>query len=168
MSRRWLTAEDVRRAGSREIVVDANTVVTPQALEAAAAAGIVVRTGGGEAWSEPVPDRGPDAQGGQHRPPHLPEPAAEGVASAAIVTAVGKNRSGVLSEITGSVAEAGGNIHDVSQKVVAGYFHMVLVVELTPGTAFGDLKTHLECLGGPEDYAVRVMHERVFRFMHRV
>jgi len=23
-------------------------------------------------------------------------------------------------------------------------------------------------LGGPDDYVVRVMHERVFRFMHRI
>ena len=26
----------------------------------------------------------------------------------------------------------------------------------------------LQCLGGEDDYVVRVMHERVFRFMHRV
>ena len=30
------------------------------------------------------------------------------------------------------------------------------------------IKERLDCLGGPEDYAVNVMHERAFRFMHRV
>ena len=34
MSRRFLTAEDVRRAEGTEILVDESTVVTPQALEA--------------------------------------------------------------------------------------------------------------------------------------
>ena len=32
----------------------------------------------------------------------------------------------------------------------------------------GTLKGKLECLGGTDDYAVNVMHERAFRFMHRV
>ena len=33
---------------------------------------------------------------------------------------------------------------------------------------FAALKQCMECLGGPQDYVVRVMHERVFRFMHRI
>ena len=168
MPQRFLTAEDVRRAGGAEIVVAPSTVVTPQAQAAARAAGVEIRAEGG-AWSEPPPDRGPDADGAVHRVAHLPEPQSDPeLGTGAVVTAVGKNRPGVLSEITGAVADAGGNIHDVSQKVVEGYFHMVLVVELVPGRTFGDMKTCLECLGGPEDYAVRVMHERVFRFMHRI
>jgi predicted amino acid-binding ACT domain protein len=52
--------------------------------------------------------------------------------------------------------------------MIEGYFHMVLTVELSPGAVFGDVKQELECLGGPDDYIVRVMHERVFRFMHRI
>jgi len=35
MARKFLTAEDVRHAGASEIVVDAETIVTPQALAAA-------------------------------------------------------------------------------------------------------------------------------------
>ncbi|MCY3003654.1 MAG: hypothetical protein NTV21_17800, partial [Planctomycetota bacterium] len=56
----------------------------------------------------------------------------------------------------------------ISQKVVDGYFHILLMVELPPGSGFAQLKATLECMGGPDDYVVRVMHERVFRFMHRV
>jgi predicted amino acid-binding ACT domain protein len=52
--------------------------------------------------------------------------------------------------------------------MIEGYFHMVLTVELPAGTRFRDVQAALECLGGPEDYVVRVMHERVFRFMHRI
>jgi ACT domain-containing protein len=52
---------------------------------------------------------------------------------------------------------------------VDDYFHMVLVVELSAsGSGFKELKADLECLGGENDYVVRIMHERVFRFMHRV
>jgi ACT domain-containing protein len=168
VTRRFLTAEDVRRAGAGEIVVAEDTVVTPQALEAAELAGVVIRTGGGN-WKEPAPDRGPDAESVSARLPQMPEPRDNpALESAAIVTAVGKNRPGVLARITAKVAELGGNVNDVSQKVVEGYFHMILTVELGPGASFEAFKTELECLSSPEDFAVRVMNERIFRFMHRV
>jgi len=90
------------------------------------------------------------------------------IASTAIVTVVGRNRPGALAEITAAIASQQGNIHDVSQKVVEGFYHMILTVELPQGASFDDFKTQLECLGSPDDFAVRVMNDRVFRFMHRV
>lgn len=168
MARRFLTSEDVASAREALILVDETTIVTPQALEAAASLGIAIRTQSGE-WREPTPDRGPDAARAQAVLPHLPEPERDAsLDSTAIVTAVGKNRAGVLAEITGAIAAEGGNVHDVSQKVVEGFFHMILTVEVPAPRSFEALKTRLECLGSPEDFAVRVMHERVFRFMHRV
>ena len=175
MPARFLTAEDVRRAGSREIVVDAGTVVTPQALAAAHGAGIAIRTASGP-YEPPAPDRGPDAERGAERArralPGLPEPAPEqesGAGGAAVViTAVGKNRHGVLAEITTTINATGGNIESVSQRVVDGYFHLILIVQHEGPGSFGELKRCLECLGGPEDYVVHVMHERVYRFMHRI
>lgn len=168
MARRFLTAEDVRRAGAAEIVVDESTLVTPQALEAAEQAGIRIRTASGS-YREPAPDRGPDAERTRQTLPHLPEPEDQPeLSSSAIVTAVGKNRPGVLAAITARIAEQGGNVHDVSQKVLEGYFHMILTVELSDPTRFGPFKEALECMSAPDDFAVRVMNERIFRFMHRV
>ncbi len=170
MGKRFLTSEDVRRASGQggEILVDESTVVTPQALEAAESLGIRLATKSGE-YREPAPDRGPDATVAAQSPPHLPEPEEDPtLAVSAVVTAVGKNRPGVLAEITAAIAARGGNVHDVSQKVVEGFFHMILTVEFENGVNFEEFKTCLECMGGPEDYAVRVMNERVFRFMHRI
>ena len=167
MMRRFLTAEDVRRAGGGEILVDGETLVTPQALEAAREAGVTIRTAAGT-WTEPTPDRGPDAARAARVLPHLPEPEDNpSLASSAIVTAVGRNRPGVLAAITAAIADRGANVHDVSQKVVGGFYHMILTVELGDGS-FEDFKTGLECMSQPDDFAVRVMNERVFRFMHRV
>ncbi|MCC7012591.1 MAG: ACT domain-containing protein [Planctomycetes bacterium] len=167
---RFLTSEDVRRANSREIQVDEGTVVTPQALETARASGVTIRSGA-SSYVEPAPDRGPDAAQARRSLPHLPEPPPEGELASytgVVVTAAGKNRPGVLSEITAAVAQSKANILDISQKVIEGYFHVMLMVELPPGSGFAELKSTLECMGGPDDYIVRVMHERVFRFMHRV
>lgn len=171
MARRFLTAEDVRRMGGPSIEVDAETVVTPQALEAARAMGVSIQTGGGGAprpWTPPTPDRGPDAARALETLARLPEPAGGGSDNGVIVTVVGKNRPGVLAEITAHLAGAGCNIHKVSQEIVDGYFHLILTVELTGGASFEAIKNDLESLGGADDFVARAMHSRVFRFMHRI
>ena len=171
MPRRFITVEDVRRAGGAELSVDPDTVVTPQALEAAAAAGITIRSASGGAYVPPAPDRGPDAARASQHLPHLPEPASSTSmdgATGVVVTAVGRNRPGILAEITQALGERGASVADISQRTVDAYFHLVLTVELQAGAGFDDLKNHMQCLGGEDDYVVRVMHERVFRFMHRI
>ena len=168
MARRFLTAEDVRRSGSAEIVVDADTVVTPQAFEAARSAGVEIRGASGP-YVEPAPDRGPDAEFEMSHPPHLPEPADDPeLGTSVVVTVVGRNRPGVLAELTCELGEAEASVHDISQRVIEGYFHLIMVVQIAPSSSFEQLKARVECLGGPGDYAVRVMHERVFRYMHRI
>jgi ACT domain-containing protein len=168
--RRFLTVDDLRRLREqgREIVVDEETLLTPHALSFAAENGLAVRTTSGTDYSEPAPDRGPDAEGAQATLPHLPEPVPDGAGTSVVITAVGKNRPGVLAEITGALAQLGASVHDISQRMIEGYFHMVLTVELTETATFAELKQCMECLGGPDDYVVHVMHERVFRFMHRI
>src|SRR5688572_29168307 len=143
MPRRFLTAEDVRRSQAAEIVIDAETLVTPQTLEAAQAANVRIRTATGP-YKEPAPDRSPDSERAMRTLPHLPEPNEEPTAgSSVIVTAVGKNRPGVLAEITAAIGEGGANIHDISQRIIAGFFHLIVVVELSPSTNFSEMKTRL-------------------------
>ena len=172
MTRRFVTAEDVRRAGA-ELLVDADTVVTPQALEVARSLGVALVAPDGEraaadAWVEPLPDRGPDIEIASQAPP-LPEPEERAEDGTGVVIAVvGRNRPGVLAELTGAIARLGVNVDDISQKMVGEYFHLVLLVTVPESGSFDTLKTTLECMGEPKDYGVRVMHERVFRFMHRV
>jgi ACT domain-containing protein len=167
MSRRFLTADDVRRAGGSEILVDAQTLVTPQALEVAHSLGIALRTPQGE-WSEPEPDRGPDAEEEVRNPHYIPEPEDELMDTGVIITCVGCNRPGVLGEVAAVIGQHGASIRDVSQKMVGEYFHLVLVVELPDSTMFNDLKAGLLELDRQKDYVLRVIHERVFRYMHRV
>ena len=168
MSRRFLTADDVRRAGGGGITVDADTVVTPQALEVARSMGVSIQTQSG-AYSEPKPDRGPDVANELRRLSQRPEPLGDEMgAGGVIITAVGLNRPGVLGEVSAAVGAQGASIRDVSQKTIGEYFHLVLVVELAPDPEFNGLKCALEELGRQGQYVVRVMHERVFRYMHRV
>ncbi len=169
MPKRFITAEDVARAGRGPLVVDANTVVTPQALLAAQAAGIQIQNSGGGNYQEPAPDRGPDAPIALQHLGRMPEPDRElGDNAGVVVTVVGKNRPGILGEITAALGEAGASVVDISQRTVDAFFHLVLTVELRGETDFAGLKDRLACLGGKDDYSVRMMHEGVFRFMHRI
>ena len=168
MPRRFITAEDVRRSGG-EILVDAETVVTPQALEAATAAGVAIRQAGGQPYVEPTPDRGSDADRASAHLPHLPEPDADlSGMTGVVVTVVGRNRPGVLAEITTALAGANADVRDISQRTLPDNFHLVLTIALQSGSEFDTFKQCMECMGGKDDYVVRVMHERVFRFMHRI
>ena len=117
-----------------------------------------------KADDETIPHRGPDAARANDV---LPEPiATDGIGL--IVTVVGRNRPGVLAEVTASLASAECDVQDISQRTVGSHFHMVLTCAVGPGREFAPLKDTLQCLGGEGDYVVRVMHEKVFRFMHRV
>jgi ACT domain-containing protein len=163
MTKRFLTADDVRRLGGSEIQVESGTVVTPQAAEVAASAGIRL-IGASGPYVPPVPDRGPDAARAQDV---LPEPiSTDGIGL--VVTVVGRNRAGVLAEVTSALASAECDVRDISQRTVGAHFHMVLTCAVGPGREFSSIKDALQCLGGEGDYVVRVMHEKVFRFMHRV
>ncbi|MEX1024071.1 MAG: ACT domain-containing protein [Planctomycetota bacterium] len=167
MTRRFLTAEDVARAAGTEIVVEPETLVTPQAEELAASRGMVIRTPSGP-YTVPPPDRGPDADTAAAHRAFLPEPIdSVAVGQTAIVTAVGANKPGVLASITAKIAELGGNVEDVSQKVIGSYFHIILTVRVE-GQPFEVLHDQLVCMGSPEELAISVMNERAFRFMHRV
>lgn len=171
MTRRFLTAEDVRRMGGPVIQVDAETVVTPQAMEAASAMGVAIQTGGVGAprpYTPPAPDRGPDAGRAMETLAHLPEPLSDFDGTGIIVTVIGKNRPGVLAEITAYLAANDCNIHKVSQEIVDNYFHLILTVEMPSGDQFAGLKDGLEAMGSQDDFVALAMHERVFRFMHRI
>lgn len=86
-----------------------------------------------------------------------------------VVTATGHNRPRVLAELATGIAEVGGDIQEISQRIVSGWFHTILTVDMSraPG-AFPEAKAALEGLSRDDDYTVRVQHERVFRYMHRI
>ncbi len=86
-----------------------------------------------------------------------------------ILTAVGINRVGVLGEITGKISDLGGNVMDISQKMMGNKFNLLMEIELT-GTksGFAEFKEGMEKLGEKNSYKVSIVHEKIFRYMHRI
>ena len=160
MARRIVTAEDVLAIpeGGRLLATDEVTV-TSAARELARRRNITV-VEGAEAAATPA-----DALAAVAAPPAAPA----GPPGTIIVTAVGVNRPGVLSELTSAIGELKGDIQDVSQRITGGWFNAILVVDIKrSGQSFVAFRDALRGLSEPRDYVVTVIDERVFTAMHRL
>lgn len=61
-----------------------------------------------------------------------------------IIAVMAKDRPGIIAAITQSVFELGGNVTELSQTVMAGYFTLILRATLPAGTDAGIIKQRLE------------------------
>src|SRR5580693_4821065 len=160
MSRRVVTKEDVQAAKQGVLEIGPDDLVTEAALEASAREGVsIVRKG--EAAPPPREPKAPGAAApAQAFDPFAPGSAALSATDgtpAAIVTAVGKNRPFVLAEITAKIGELNGDIYDISQRIISGYFSTILVVDIgRVSTDFAGFKQAIEALSREGDYKIVV------------
>ena len=59
----------------------------------------------------------------------------------AVLTVVGKDKTGIIARVSGFLAERGVNILDISQTILSDYFAMIMLVDLS------EAKTELAVLG---------------------
>jgi ACT domain-containing protein len=86
-----------------------------------------------------------------------------------IVSAFGKNRPGIVAEITNVLAKHNCDIQDISQKLMQEFFTMILVVDITEATSqFNQIKSELQSCGNQIGARIFVQHEDVFRFTNRI
>jgi ACT domain-containing protein len=87
----------------------------------------------------------------------------------AVVTTTGKNRKGIVAKIAQGIADAGGDILDISQTLVADYFTMIIIVDVSslevPFTGFKSRITETVHSLGAE---CLVMHEDVVTALQRI
>ena len=94
---------------------------------------------------------------------------APGSGNRAVVTTTGPNKRGVLGLIATQIAEAGGDIQDVSQTIVAGFFTMIMVVEVERlDVPFSVFKEQLVSSSKELGIHAVVMHEKVLSALQRV
>ena len=86
-----------------------------------------------------------------------------------IVTVIGKDRVGIIANVSAVLAEAGANILDISQSVMDDFFVMIMMVDIEKAAvAFADLKARLNARGEQMGLKIDAQHEDVFKFMHRI
>ena len=112
-----------------------------------------------------------DGPGGAGAAP--PRPAAQGDGrggsdgTRVVVTAYGRDTPGVLAAITAELAASGANLLDVSQKILQGYFTVVLVADLGADADLGAARDRLQSRGEAFGARVLLQHEDLFQAMHR-
>lgn len=87
----------------------------------------------------------------------------------AIVTVIGKDRSGIIAEICTLLAENEINVLDISQTVMQGFFTMTMLIELDRCTkSFADISEELSKKGQDMALSIRIQREDIFDKMHRI
>lgn len=84
----------------------------------------------------------------------------------AVVSVIGKDQVGILAMVSQKLARAGANIIDVTQSVLREYFAMIMIIEISEDcdlTLLGE-----ELAENDMGMEINVMHEDIFKSMHRI
>ena len=80
-----------------------------------------------------------------------------------------ENQRGIVAKIAQAIADAGGDIVDISQTLVSDYFTMIIIVDTGAlSVSFAEFKTRLERTVGGAGAECLVMHEDVVNALQRV
>ena len=89
-----------------------------------------------------------------------------------VVTATGPNRAGIVARLSAVIDEFCGDIRDISQTIVAGYFTMLFVVDISDttrqGTTFVTLRERLREVAADLGIHVVALHADILSAMHEV
>ena len=84
----------------------------------------------------------------------------------AIVSVIGKDKSGIIAKVSAALADNGVNIEDISQTIVQGNFTMMMVCDLGNKISVAELADVLDRTGEETGVVIRVQHEDIFYAMH--
>lgn len=86
----------------------------------------------------------------------------------AIVTVVGKDKTGIVAGVATKIAELGLNIDDISQTVLDEYFTMMAVVSSDEKKDFTQLRAELEAYGQALNVKINIQSAAIFDAMHNL
>ncbi|MFH0358336.1 ACT domain-containing protein [Streptococcus sp. A27] len=86
----------------------------------------------------------------------------------AIVTVVGKDKTGIVAGVATKIAELGLNIDDISQTVLDEYFTMMAVVSSDEKKDFTQLRSELDAFGQSLNVKINIQSAAIFDAMHNL
>lgn len=87
----------------------------------------------------------------------------------AIITAVGKNTSGIIARVATKLADEKIDILDISQTIVHGFFNMMMIVDMEEcHKPFSDIAEDMEKIGEEKGIQIKCQREEIFNKMHRL
>ncbi|MDO4634168.1 MAG: ACT domain-containing protein [Eubacteriales bacterium] len=86
-----------------------------------------------------------------------------------IITVVGKDTVGIIAKVCTYLADNNVNILDISQTIVDGFFHMMMVTDTSQSSReFSLLSAELKEIGEQIGVVIMCQHEEIFDMMHRI
>ena len=87
----------------------------------------------------------------------------------AIITVIGKDRIGIIAQVSSILAKNMVNILDISQTILQENFTMIMLVDLSKmKISFSELSKKLDEKGKTLGLQIKVQREEVFKAMHQV
>jgi ACT domain-containing protein len=87
----------------------------------------------------------------------------------AIITVVGKDKTGIIAKVSNLLYEDNVNIVDISQTIMGDLFVMTAMVDTVKcSVSFEALRDALEEVGKNIGVQVSIQHEDLFNSMHRI
>jgi predicted amino acid-binding ACT domain protein len=87
----------------------------------------------------------------------------------AIITVMGRDRTGSIAAFSQVLAKHKVNIEDLEQKVYEGTFVMMMMVDVAGASCdVGALRKRLERVGRRLEMGVHLQHASIFKAMHRI
>ncbi|MCR5022836.1 MAG: ACT domain-containing protein [Lachnospiraceae bacterium] len=86
-----------------------------------------------------------------------------------IITVVGQDTVGIIAKVCTYLAGNDINILDISQTIVAGYFNMMMIVDISSSRKpFEDVQHELNQIGDEIGVQIKCQREEIFEKMHRI
>ena len=89
--------------------------------------------------------------------------------SKSIITVVGKDQVGIIARVTGYLYENNVNVEDITQSIVAGFFNMMMIVDVSGlSKEYKVMCDEMEKLGEEIGVKIHCQREEIFEMMHRL
>lgn len=86
-----------------------------------------------------------------------------------IVTVLGKDTVGIIAKVCTYLSDNRINVLDISQTIVQGYFHMMMIVDMKETeVSFSKCSEDLEQIGESIGVSIKCQKEEIFEKMHRI
>ncbi|MBJ8349931.1 ACT domain-containing protein [Streptococcus zalophi] len=86
----------------------------------------------------------------------------------AIVTVIGKDRTGIVAKVATKIADLNLNIDDISQTVLDDFFTMMMVVSSSKQMDFALLRQELSDYGKEINVSIKIQSTTIFESMHHL
>lgn len=87
----------------------------------------------------------------------------------AIITVIGKDRTGIVANVSKVLFEENVNIEDIMQTIMDGIFVMAMLVDFKKSPKdIKALRAKLEKTGEKIGMQIQIQHEKIFETMHRI